>query len=350
MEGIEPVRILISGSRARYGLSTSLSRAFSKLGCNVVHFADDEAYNESPLANNRPLNRLLWKRLARRVHGRFLAEVAALKPELLLIFKGFYFKPTTLLESRETSKAPLFIFNPDNPFNTWNFGSSNGWIRESIPVYDAYFTYAKPLLEPLRRAGARRVEHLSFASDPELHNPLGLSDDDVKMYGSDIAFVGNWDDERERWLSYLEGYDLAIWGANYWKNRCRNKFLRRSWRGREALAEEMVKVCLASKINLNILRLQNKGSHNMRTFEVPSCGGFMLHEASEEVGNYFDVGGEIDCFSSPDELREKIAFYMQKPERRTHMREAAWKKVQDHTYQHRARRILDVFKELTKSQ
>ena len=59
---------------------------------------------------------------------------------------------------------------------------------------------------------------------------------------------------------------------------------------------------------MNVLRLQNKGSHNMRTFEIPASGGFMLQERSNEVLEFFEEGKEIECFSSVKELKDKINF------------------------------------------
>ena len=65
-----------------------------------------------------------------------------------------------------------------------------------------------------------------------------------------------------------------------------------------------------SKINLNVLRTQNKGSHNMRTFDIPACGGFMLHEYSDEVVDFFEPGKEMDTFKSAEECLDKIQYYL----------------------------------------
>ena len=85
----------------------------------------------------------------------------------------------------------------------------------------------------------------------------------------------------------------------------------------------------------------------MRTFEVPGCGGFLLTERSEEQLEFFEEGKEIACFSTPEELREKIEFYLPRDELRRKMAEAAHKKVAEgHTYLDRVKLILAVYEEI----
>ena len=84
----------------------------------------------------------------------------------------------------------------------------------------------------------------------------------------------------------------------------------------------------------------------MRTFEVPGCGGFLLTQCSEEQCEFFEEGKEIACFSSAEELREKIEYYLSHEEERKKMAKAAYGKVKNHTYLHRAKRILEVYEEL----
>jgi spore maturation protein CgeB len=177
-----------------------------------------------------------------------------------------------------------------------------------------------------------------------------LTEEDLKIYQSDIVFVGNWDKEREKWLSGLMGYNFAIWGADYWKKRCKNKFLRLSWKGGTAICEEWNKVVQSSKINLNILRLQNKGSHNMRTFEIPASGGFVLHERSGEVLDFFEEGKEIECFGSVEELKDKVNFYLNKDHLRTKIAKAGYEKCMrsGYLYIDRVTHVLKVFEKLRK--
>ncbi len=342
------LKILITGSSEEYSLTNSLCRAFSKLGCDVRLFNEGELYmGSSILTRNRYTNRVLWKYLATSLNDLLIETIQTYKPDLLIVLKGFFIKPKTLKKINDTSSTILFNFNPDNPFNTSQRGSTNGWIVKSIPIYDAYLTWGKLLLDPIRRAGAKRVEYLPFAGDAEYYYPVKITKEDKGAYSSDVVFVGNWDEEREKWLSNLEGFNFAIWGEWYWKTRCKNKFLRKCWRAHPAYGKEMAKTYLSSKINLNILRVQNKRAHNMKTFEIPACGGFMLHERSDEVLELFEEGKDVACFSTPQELKEKINYYLNHEEERMQMAKAAHKKTAiRYTYLCRAKRILELYEEV----
>jgi hypothetical protein len=93
-----------------------------------------------------------------------------------LVLKGFFIRPETLLIIRKRlPRAVLFNFNPDNPFNTWHFGNSNQWVRQSIQHYDVYFIWGQFLMKQLRQAGAKRVEYLPFGYDPGIHYPVVAS-------------------------------------------------------------------------------------------------------------------------------------------------------------------------------
>ena len=50
----------------------------------------------------------------------------------------------------------------------------------------------------------------------------------------------------------------------------------------------------------------------MRTFEIPASKGFMLHEKSEEVMDFFEEGKEAEYFSSPEEVLDKLKFYLRR--------------------------------------
>ncbi len=82
----------------------------------------------------------------------------------------------------------------------------------------------------------------------------------------------------------------------------------------------------------------------MRTLEIPACGGFMLHERSDEVLELFEEGKDVACFSTPQELKEKINYYLNHEEERMQMAEAVHKKTAiRYTYLCRAKRILEIY-------
>ncbi len=337
------IKILITGGRFKWGLTDSFSRAFQKLGCEVSIFDNEKLYKKQlSFLKNKYTHRLFWKLFSIPLQNEFIRTVGKEKPDLVLVLKGWYFKPETLKKIRKGNpQIKLFCFNTDSPFNTWDFGNSNDWIRKSISLYDVYFIWGKFLIEKLKKAGAKRVEYLPFAYDSDLRYPVKVSKKERKFYGSDIAFIGTWSKEREWWLNHLLGYDLAIWGG-FWQKA--NDKLRKKLRKEEFIGEGFSKVCNSSKIIVDILRRQMVPAHSVKTFEIPVCKGFFLCNKGGELSDFFEEGKEIVTFNNPEEMIDKINFYLNKEGLRKKITEAAYQKVQGHSCLTRAKKILEIYK------
>lgn len=340
------MKIVLIGEAAPDGCAQTFKRVFEGLGHQAVIVDDREIYlSSSFLARNRYSRRLLWRILAACAQSRMLAAVQKEYPDMTLMFKGWLWRPRTLRRLNLTlPKTALLNYNPDSPFNREAHGNANNWIRESIPIFDIYLIWSRELAERIKRAGARRCHYLPWGYDPALHFPLEVSGEDKKTFGSDIAFAGSWDKEREEWMRSLLEYDLKIWG-NSWEKA--DADVRAKWQGRPAIIKDFSRVCAASKIMLNFLRPQNRSSHNMRTFEIPACKGFMLAERAPEQSGFFEEGREAEYFSTTEELKQKIDKYLQLPEDRRRIAEAAYARLirGNNSYKDRAGQILEWYNE-----
>lgn len=313
------------------------NKAFLSLGCEVRHF-------DTGLPNK--LCRIFWPAF---VNKMILNDLNKFNPDLVLVFKGFCLWPQTIRSIKEKKRCLIFCYNTDSPFNISAPGSSNKNILNSIPCYDLYLTFGDKLIDGIKKAGAGKVEVLSFGFDPDSHAPVEVSEEEKKHYGNDLVFVGSWDEEREGWLSNLKDFDLGIWGGKYWIRRCKDRWLRAKWRGREMYARDQSRVLGASKISLNILRVQNKGSHNMRTFESPARGAFVLAERSPQTSNFFAEGKEAVYFSTAAELKEKARYYLMHPQEREKIAAAGRQRCisSGYSYLDRARYVLEIFNKLS---
>jgi len=332
------MRILISGSQHPSGFPKSLGGALTRVGCDIVSF-DDEKLHADISPSNRVLKRILTPFKAQYIGDSFVHSIKSQAPNVVLVVKGFFFSPTAIREARSAApKAKFVYFNPDNSFNTWHYGNSNAWIRSSRSLYDVELTWGKFLEGPLRALGARRVHHFPFAFDPLLHTPPTKFDE---VFKSEVSFVGSWDEEREWWLSRIVDFDLKIWG-NGWEKA--SSSLRRScWQGTAAYGQEFYSIVKQSKVNINLLRRQNASAHNMRSFEIPGCGGLMLATRSAEHLKIFRDEHDAFFFDSAAELRDIVPFLLNNDFDRFRVAENGYQKViQTHTYDNRAKDLLEI--------
>jgi len=86
-----------------------------------------------------------------------------------------------------------------------------------------------------------------------------------------------------------------------------------------------------------IFPLQIKG----RNFEVPGCGGFLLTESVPHLENYYAFDKEIACYASLEELKDKLAYYLNHEEERAAIANAGYQRtLKEHTYVHRFTHIF----------
>jgi glycosyltransferase involved in cell wall biosynthesis len=345
------MKILLIGDPTKGGLIDGYYSAFLALKreggiSDVLIFDDWGNYKNNFLAKNKYFHHLFWRFLAVPLQKKIVRAVELKKPNLIIIFKGWLIKPKTISAIRKIlPRTKIFNLNPDNPFNTWHHGNSNDWIRKSIPYYDAYYTCKRFLVEKIKKMGAKKVIYLPVGYNPEIHYLVEVKDENEKeYYGSDIAFIGSWDEEREWWLNNLIidnsiTYSIKIWG-NAWERA--NKKLREKWQGRAVMGEEFSKVCASSKIIINIIRKQDESSHNMKTFEIPACGGLNLSTRSQEALEFFPENIAGVYFSSVDELKEKINYLMDNEEERKRIINNAYQYLINghHTYFDRVKTIV----------
>lgn len=80
----------------------------------------------------------------------------------------------------------------------------------------------------------------------------------------------------------------------------------------------------------------------LRDFEVPMSGGFYLVQETPDHQEYYDLGTEIETWSEPTELIDKLSFYSRNPEAAEKIRQAGQRRaVACHTWKHRFDRLLE---------
>lgn len=125
----------------------------------------------------------------------------------------------------------------------------------------------------------------------------------------DVSFVGNCSKaDRPRYLDYLasNGIQVETFGFGSTAGFVSD--------------EEMFRVFCRSKINLNFSRLESgvarSTGHKLRTIEVAMTRSFCLSEYYPALPKIFKIGSEIDCFTDPRSLLEKVRRYLSREDER----------------------------------
>jgi spore maturation protein CgeB len=224
--------------------------------------------------------------------------------------------------------------------------------RAFAPLYDFFFVIqGEDCLNAIYDIGVDNVEYLPLAADPDFHTPLELSPAERKIFGSDVSFLGAGYPNRRRAFHELTGYDFKLWGTEWDGDPILAPHLQRG--GARIEPEEVVKIFNASKINLNLHssvqaeELVPAGDFvNPRTFELAACGAFQLVDKRELMPELFKTDAGLDdelvTFTSMAELKEKIDYYLCRPEEREAAAAKARERVlKDHTYAARMQSIID---------
>ncbi len=99
---------------------------------------------------------------------------------------------------------------------------------------------------------------------------------------------------------------------------------------------EMPFVFRQSRINLNITMRSIQTGIPQRVWDVLACGGFLITNDQSEIFEFFEVGRELEVYSSKEELIEKIDYYLKNEDKRRRIAENGYEMVKDqHTVLHR---------------
>lgn len=327
------MKVLYLGATWRGSNAQSWRRAFEALGHDVTAVDIERAVEAPRTIATRVLRRLRGGPGRGRIErlARTILDVAERsKPDLVFAAKAIWLEARTL-DSMKRGGALLVHWHPDdykNPANT-----SPGF-QAAIPVFDVIVTPKSFNVSEYRADGARRVEYVPYAYDPEVHRPVDPRDGPP----TDAAFVGGWERERATFLEHLaaSGVRLEVWGA-YWHRLPRRSPLRPLCTFREALGDDMGRVFASTRVSLGFLRKVNRDLHTARTFEIPASGGVMLTERTDEQREFFEEDLEALYFDTKEELLEKTRFYAARPAECGRIREAALRRCARSRYSYRER-------------
>ena len=338
-----PLRVLFLGENWYGSCARACCYALRRLGCDVLDIDSQTIHPQWRQLSSRAILRGLTGIIADEYSNLILDNARSFKPDLLLAFKAPDLKAKTLKALRQQGIA-LYNYYPDT-----SVFAHRGNLPEALPEYDCVFFTKKFGERDVREKLHLRDTHfLPHGYDAELHYPHQLSEIDKKQYGCDVGVIATYTQYKENVLKNLVSkypeIDLQIWG-NQWE-KCQSPKLKKYIKGFPLTGSSYAKAIGTFRINLAIMSGKVRGASEgdqttTRTYEIPACGGLMLHERSIEVLELYEEGKEIACFDSTTELVEKIEYYLAHPEKREEIARAGYARcVPAYSYDNRMMEIL----------
>jgi len=290
---------------------------------------------------SRAALRVVKSHLIREYNMRVLDAASAFQPDMLLAFKGTYVTANTLRKIRARGIA-LYNYYPDRMVF-----ACGTLLEDSIPEYDCVFD-TKRLWDgdTGKRISVRNLVFIPHGYDSEIHHPVQVNEGDNRQYGCEVGVVATHMPVKEQVLDQLlqvrPRLGLNIWGGQ-WGEYCRSERVKNCVRGTPLTGTAYTKAILCMQVNLGLMGVDHnaKDETSTRTYEIPACGGFMLHERSKEVLELYQEGREVACFESVQELAEKIDYYLAHREEREAIARAGHARcVPAYSYDNRVAEIL----------
>ena len=251
--------------------------------------------------------------------------------------------PTAL---RDRFGVQVVYYDADVPMSLPEYGGMdtgfNIYQGADPSEYDLVLSNSEGGLPRLRELGARRAEALFWGADPALFAPLEVEKE------HDIFFYGYGDKFRRDWIGHLIGdpsrrlpdADFVLGGTDFRADTGRARLLQ------YFPVNLLPRVISASRVNVNVARKPHAtvaASSTSRLFELASTAAAIVTNPYEGIDRWFEPGRELLVVRDADEAveiyRELLADSGAAAELGRHARERV---LEEHTFAHRARRLLDL--------
>jgi glycosyltransferase involved in cell wall biosynthesis len=296
---------------------------------------------------DRMTREAIWRWVTPRWRRHLDKLVQAERPDALVIFtipmshlRGI---PTYL---RERYGIPVVFYDGDAPMSLPEFGGMDtgfNWYHDADPSeYDLLISNSEGALPRLRELGARRAEAVFWGADPDFFAPQPV---DKEL---DVFFYGYGDKFRREWMAAMVGepsetlpdVDFALGGRDFQGDTGRARMIG------DVPFNAFARAISSARINLCITRRSHASVHassSCRPFELASAGAAIVSNPYDGLERWFEPGSELrivhDAAEAVDAYRELLA----DPGEAEAMGARARERVLDeHTYRHRARQVLEL--------
>jgi glycosyltransferase involved in cell wall biosynthesis len=281
-----------------------------------------------------------WKRHLDRLVEREQPDAVVVFTVPMAHLRGI---PTAL---RERFSIPVAFYDGDVPMSLPEYGGMdtgfNPYHGADPSEYDLLLSNSEGGLERLLELGARRAEHLFWAADPEFFRPQQIEKE------LDVFFYGYGDKFRRDWMQTMVGeatrlapeLDVGLGGLDFQGDTGTARLLG------DVPFNVFARAISAARVNLNITRRPHASvtaSSTARPFELASSGAAIVSNPHAGIERWFEPGHELLVVDSAEDAVAAYRGLVTDPAQAEVMGRRARERVLDeHTYAHRARRLLEL--------
>jgi len=348
------MKIAVMGTFTQANLESFLAQAFRDLGHTVVTF-DAWCQKGMPWFNRRVVSlmsglpRIRHSYRARYqafVNARCVQFLEAEKPDFVIVHNGAELHPDTIRTTVKRYHIPFATFAADDP----TLGLLLPEYLPCIPYFTHVFVSESALVPKLNRLTSNRVEFVSCGAPINVYCPVAPSDVERQLFECNLGYVSSgysgspYGVYRALLLKNVADLGLKIFGDRHWGYIAQKvPEVSRNIHITGFLGPERMNAFFASaQIFVGIVHPQMVSGVGQRIFDAAAAGAFILAEYKADIEWAFPRG-EVETFKTKEEMREKAKYYLEHPEERRVKAHAARARVlAGHTWQHKARQMLDV--------
>jgi spore maturation protein CgeB len=320
LDPFENTRVLLVGAfdEAIHAHTALRRRALERLGCRVTSF--------NLVSQGGLLNRL--RRIG--LHDRMAKALRHTDPELVLVLEGSQMPPELVAELKRESRALWINWFCDER-------RSRNAISALAAAYDLVFVAGSEVVENGETVGLPPLRYLPPGCDPSVHRPMRSRD----QFRANVVFAGTATAHRERVLSELVEFGLAVWGPGWRRTR-----LRDYCRGELLEHGDYIRAYAGASVAVNVpCSDASEGPDpgcNRRLFELAAIGVPQVVEDRPDIHRHFREGSELLVARSTSDFKSLLAEALQDRAWSEQVAAGARQRaLTEHTYMHRLAALLD---------
>jgi spore maturation protein CgeB len=236
----------------------------------------------------------------------------------------------TIRQIQEEIGIPVINMCLDDK-HSWSgkwMGDHRGNQIDIAKIYDLSWSSARVACDWYLAEGGRPL-YMPEGCNPAIYRPVSLHKDIA------VSFIGAAYGFRKKTIRFAKHYNIHV------------QTFGRGWNTRVPANDEVVEIISRSRINLGMGGIgYSEWLTNVkaRDFEIPCTGGGMyLTSYNPDLALHFNVGREIICYRTNDEMVELIRYYLNHSEEAAQIaRQGRERCLREHRWMHRYIKICQV--------